>query len=336
MASSNFTLTPASQAFVDMRATSLGPWVLGGFVDSILMGIIFCQMYNYFVFRRTEYGMSRYYTYLVLFVTFLSTLKTAQAISVVYVQNVLAYANPDRAATLANDGWWQISVPFMTGIIGSVVQSFFAFRFYRLSNNWIVAFGLIYPAIILGLASVTISMYNIKINHAKAKVLWLLVHFVSVFIADVLITLGTTYTLRKRSTGLAVTSSLINRLLRMVFESAIPPTVIATIDLILTQTLGPQLLWHLLVNYSLSKVYVISLLYTLNSISEHRKDNSSRSREGYSNRVTRHGDVELAPRGEANIYIQTQTTTHISPKSPIAIRTLRTGDDAVEKSNYAF
>ncbi len=36
--------------------------------------------------------------------------------------------------------------------------------------------------------------------------------------------------------------------------------------MILTQTLKENLLWHLVLNYSLEKLYVISLLYTLNSI----------------------------------------------------------------------
>ncbi|KAJ7109522.1 hypothetical protein C8R44DRAFT_290686 [Mycena epipterygia] len=320
MSTSSITLSPTSQTFVDQRSTSLGPWVLGGFMDSILMGVICCQTYNYFTFRRTDQGLSRYYAHLVIFVTFLSILKTAQAIAVVWVQNVLQYANPDVATTLVNVAWWQISVPLMTGIIGSVVQSFFALRYFKLSRNWVVTI-MIGLAIILGLTAVSLSMHSITTHNTPAKVMWLLVHFVSVFVADLLITSGTFYTLRKRSTGLATTASLINRLLRMVFESAIPPTLIATIDLILTQTLGSKLLWHLFVNYSLSKVYVISLLYTLNCISEYRKDGSSRSNDGYSNRVTRRGDVELAARpGVDNIFIQTQVTTHISPNNAIAVR----------------
>jgi hypothetical protein len=51
------------------------------------------------------------------------------------------------------------------------------------------------------------------------------------------------------------------------FEAAIPPAVVATTDLILTQVLGPKLiLWHMPFNHGLGKIYVISLLYTLNSI----------------------------------------------------------------------
>ncbi|KAJ7741570.1 hypothetical protein DFH07DRAFT_943517 [Mycena maculata] len=313
---STIILSPASQVFIDTRTTSLGPWVLGGLMDSILMGIILFQVYNYFNFRRTEHGLSRYYMYLVIVVTFLSILKTSQAIAVVWVQNVLFFANPDIARTLLNIAWWQNSVTLM---ILETLE-----KLGRNDPN-------VWPSIIVG--------------DAKGKVMWLLVellgfkwssfadihtcqvHLVSVFAADSMITAGTSYTLRQRSTGLASTSSLINRLLRLVFESAIPPTLIATIDLILTQTLGSKLLWHVFVNYSLSKVYVISLIYTLNCISEYRQDHSqSRSHDGPHNRLTRHGDVELAPRNiEGNIFIQTQITTHVDR--------LKTGSDQTKSED---
>ncbi|KAJ7271929.1 hypothetical protein B0H12DRAFT_670388 [Mycena haematopus] len=322
MLASNITLSPASRVFVDTRSTSLGTWVLGGFLDSILMGVVFCQVYNYFLLRRTDRRLSWHYTSLVVFVTFLSMLKTTQAIAVVWVQNVQDYANPDVARTLVNDAWWQVSVAFMTGVIGSVVQSFFAFRYYKLARNWVVA-TIIGLAILLGLAAISMAMVCIVTKNVKAKVMWLMIHFVSVSTADILITTGTYYTLRTRSRGLTSATSLINRTLRMVFESAIPPTLIATTDLILSQTLGPKLLWHLVVNYALSKVYVISLLFTLNSIAEYRNDSALSQSTGYSNRVTKPSDVELAPesfKGSGGTFVETEATTHVFPGNIIDIR----------------
>ncbi|KAJ6502406.1 hypothetical protein C8R45DRAFT_618944 [Mycena sanguinolenta] len=347
MSTSNITLSPASRVFVDTRSTSLGPWVLGGFLDSILMGIVICQVYNFFLLRRADRGLSRYYTSLVVLLTFLSALKTTQAIAVVWVQNVQNYANPDVARNLVNDAWWQVSVAFMTGIIGCIVQSFFALRYYRLSRNWVVTV-VIGLAIILGLTGISMSMMCIITRNAEAKVMWLLIHFINVSVADILITFGTYYTLRTKSRGLAShvifhaiflvysmlrrTTSLVNRTLRMVFESAIPPTLIATIDLILSQTLGPKLLWHLFVNYALSKVYVISLLFTLNSIAGYRHDSTLSQSAGVSHRATKvrgdpclefprlklsqRGDVEHTPGSfKSGIFVETEVTTHVSPQN---------------------
>jgi len=324
-------LSPASAAFVRSRRTSLGPWVLGGFMDCIFLGVLLCQVYRFLRFRRTGTGLQqKYYFWLVIAVTFLSVLKTSQAIAIVWVQNVLDFANPDVARLLVSEAWYQVSVPLMTGIIGAIVQLFFCFRFYKLSGYWPVAI-VICCAIALGIAGVCLSLANIVSGNVKAKVMWLLVHLVSVFIADFLITIGTVYTLRRRNTGMANTVSLINRLLRLVFESAMPPAIIAMIDLILTQTLKSRLLWHLFVNYALAKLYPISLMYTLNSINEYRVKDST-SQEAYSLGQSRRGDIELGSRGakDNQILIQTHVSTHVSPSNPIEIHDFTRSVDAMQ------
>jgi len=194
---------------------------------------------------------------------------------------------------------------------------------------------------VLGVAGSGLTVVNIVNGNVKAKVMWLLVNLICVFLADLMITVGTYIALRRSSTGFATTISLVNRLSRMVWESALPPTILATMDLILTQTLGTKLLWHLLLNYPLGKVYVISLLYTLNCTNNYRREQTlstrSRSQEVYSFKdphVNKRGDVELSPRnvnGEG-IRVHTQITTHreastMSPMSksasPIDVRELR-------------
>ncbi|KAJ6601091.1 hypothetical protein DFH09DRAFT_1302400 [Mycena vulgaris] len=267
-------LTPASASFVARRVDTLGPWVLGAFTDCILMGVVFCQVYTFFTTKTPiKTGFQRYCYWLVLVVLFLSMLKTVQEMSVVWVQNVHDFANPDVARLRVVQAWWQVSTPLMTGVIGCVVQ----------------------------------------------------IHLVGVFVADFLITTGTFLALRRRASGLERTALLINRLVRMVFESAIPPTIIASIDLILTQTLGRKLLWHLLLNFALGKIYVISLLYTLNSINEYRREHNTHSYDIYSadghgvHGHSRRNDLELGSIGTKpdQIYIQTQVSvsTHVSPLS---------------------
>jgi len=252
----------------------------------------------------------------VVIVVFLSMLKTSQLMAVVWVQNVLEFANPDVARTLVAKAWWQVSVPLMTGIIGAIVQSFFCMRFFMLSRNWLVCVPIV-AAICLGLAGVCLSLSSILAGNSSMKVMWLMVHLIGVFVADLCITTGTIYSLQKRNSGLERTTVLINRLLRLVFESAFPPTLIATIDLIMTQTLGSKLLWHLFANMALGKVYVVSLLYTLNSINEYRVREQSTSQEVYSYNAGNRGSrpIELAPRTltKPEIFVQTQISTHISP-----------------------
>ncbi|KAJ7902551.1 hypothetical protein B0H14DRAFT_3422048 [Mycena olivaceomarginata] len=340
-------LIPASEAFVTNRTTSLGAWVLSGFLDSILLGVVLSQVGTFFKSGRSQEGLGRHYRWLVVVLTFLSILKTSQSIAIVWIQNVEDFMNPDVARLLVAKAWWQVSTPLMTGVIGILVQSFFALRFYMLVRNVFLILPIV-ATMLLGFAAICLQMNSILVGNAKAKVMWLLVHLVCVFLTDLFNTVGTCYALRSRdSSGLSSTSSLIHRLLRLVFESAIPPTVVAAIDLIMTQTLDSKhLLWHLLLNFAyaplakilltaaddfhrLAKLYVISLLYTLNSINEYRKNvlsgdprhflrltGTSRGPLGY-RQGSFHGDVELAHvRSKPDqIYVQTQVVTHVSPSS---------------------
>ncbi|KAJ7631682.1 hypothetical protein DFH06DRAFT_699743 [Mycena polygramma] len=320
---STIQLTPASAAFVANRVDTLGPWVLGAFTDCILLGVVFCQVITFYTTRspRKTTAFQRYCFWLVAVVLCLSVLKTCQEIAVVWVQNVHDFADPDVARLRVATAWWQVSTPLMTGVIGCVVQSFFCFRFWLLSRDFRSRY-LVIPIVCsmtVGITGICFTVYNILCGNVKAKVMWLLIHLTGVFIADFLITTGTIVILRKSASGLPSTNLLINRLLRLVFESAIPPTVIASIDLIMTQTLGPKLIWHLLLNFSLGKIYVISLLYTLNSINEYRRSTKDYSNEIYTSggRITRGvpSNVEFADLSATKdqIYIQTQVSTYISP-----------------------
>jgi len=246
-------------------------------------------------------------------------LKSAQAIAVVWVQNVANFANPDVARTLVFAAWWQVSVPLMTAITGFFVQAFFAFRFWMLTRRWYLLMPIL-AAMLLAITGAALSVVNIVLGNVKAKVMWLLVHLISVFLADLMITVGTYVTLKKSSTGFATTQSLVDRLMRMVFESALPPTILTLMDLILTQTLGTKLLWHLILNYPLSKAYIISLMYTLNCTNDYRRDQEattrsrSKSQDIYSFKdphTNRRGDVELSLRTpQQGIRVHTQVLTH--------------------------
>ncbi|CAK5278352.1 unnamed protein product [Mycena citricolor] len=331
--------SPASKAFMANRITALGAWVIAGFVDAILFGIVACQVVTFFQSYRRHKGIERHYGRLVLVVTVLATMKTAQSLGIIWAQTVVQWMNPDVAQTLVAKAWFEVSTPTMTAITAIIVQSFFTMRFYMLLRNFLYCIPIL-MSMMLSFAAVCLSLNSIVTNNTKAKIMWLLVHLVCTFCTDFMITVGTCLALQKRNSGgLASTTNLINRLMRLVFESAIPPTVgsarcqpgliaywpaqiAAGIDLIMTQILGPRLLWHLVINFALSKLYIISLLYTLNCINEYRRArelsggvNSSGSRGLHGPSVKR-GDIDLVQiRKPGQVLVETQIITHISPST---------------------
>ncbi|KAJ7249672.1 hypothetical protein C8J57DRAFT_687128 [Mycena rebaudengoi] len=286
-------LSPPAQAFVDNKVTSLGTWIIGAAIECILMGIVFCQTEHYFRNQRRQDKFWTHTTILVSWVLVLSMVKTTQVVKIIWEQNVIHFADPDVAMTLLATAWWQTTAPLMTGVIGFTVQSFYTLRFFRLTRNYFYT-ALIVCAMLLGIVGGGMSEHYISKALVKEKLRWFLIHFTSVTIADVLITIGTVMALYKRDTMM---TNVIKRLTRLMFEAAIPPAIVATTDLILTQVLGPKLiLWHMPFNHGLGKLYVISLLYTLNSIGDNRElgsRNTGMSGNTHLRFTGRQGDAEL-------------------------------------------
>ncbi|KAJ6479243.1 hypothetical protein C8R47DRAFT_1198279 [Mycena vitilis] len=313
---STIQLTPASAAFVANRVDTLGPWVLGAFTDCILLGVVFCQVVTFYTTRspRKTTPFQQYCFWLVAVVLCLSVLKTCQEIAVVWVQNVHDFADPDTARLRVATAWWQVSTPLMTGVIGCVVQSFFCFRFWLLSRDFRSRY-LVVPIVCsmtVGITGICFTVYHILSGDVKAKVMWLLIHLIGVFIADFLITTGTIVILRKSASGLPSTNLLVNRLLRLVFERTetdLAPTPQFLVRLPQARRIGQAVTEAL---SSLGKIYVISLLYTLNSINEYRRSTKDYSNEIYTSggRITRGvtSNVEFADLSATKdqIYIQTQ------------------------------
>ncbi|KAJ7799620.1 hypothetical protein B0H14DRAFT_3156409 [Mycena olivaceomarginata] len=271
--SSVINLSPPAQAFVDNKVTSLGTWTIGAAIECILMGIVFCQTEHYFRNQRRQDKFWTHTTILVSWALVLSMVKTTQVVKIIWEQNVIHFADPDVAMTLLATAWWQTTAPLMTGVIGFTVQSFYTLRFFRLTRNYFYT-ALIVCAMLLGIVGGGMSEHYIAKALVKEKLRWFLIHFTSVTIADVLITIGTVTALYKRDTMM---TNVIKRLTRLMFEAAIPPAAVATTDLILTQ------------------IYVISLLYTLNSIEDNRELGSRDTRMSGNThlRLTGRQDAEL-------------------------------------------
>jgi len=119
----------------------------------------------------------------------------------------------------------------------------------------------------------------------------------------------------------------VGRLSRGVWESALPPTILAALDLIASQTLGPNVIWHLVLNYPLGKLYAISLLYTLNSTNAYRLEQNlttrSRSQDIYSFKspASKQGEIELGTRNinSDRIRVHKTVTTYQEPSASDAL-----------------
>ncbi|KAJ7868684.1 hypothetical protein B0H13DRAFT_2558412 [Mycena leptocephala] len=298
-------LAPASAAFIANR-TTLGSWVLAGFLDCVVLYQLLTIFKACRAQRRRRSRLQKLYLCIVTAFTFLSLLNANGAGDIDRPDpDVYFFVDPDRVRTLVATAWCSFPhptvssdlAPFRLGLLDVLCRGEAQIPIapgiddlpgILLYQNWICCVPMVYAMCVwlaggclsVGRTSryeVTLERLSIVAGHTQAKV-----HLVDVFLADFLITTGTIVSPGRRASGLPRTTQLLNRILRMVFESAVPPTIIATTDLILTQTLGFKLLCHLLVNAGLGKIYVINLLYTLNSVNEYRERDQRSSDRVYS------------------------------------------------------
>ncbi|PVF94914.1 hypothetical protein CPB86DRAFT_788590 [Serendipita vermifera] len=272
-------LSPSSQIFVDNVRMTIGPWLIGALGDLFLQGILTVQTANYFTHLSGEPYRKR--TWLVIGLTILCILKSIQNILDVWGLTVEAFCDPDMASQLPWSKWQYYSAPLLTAIIAIIVQSFFVLRYWRLTKAWYICIPIIVGMILSIIGAVVIfallasspfspdnETHSAATMLAVTKLLrrWTLIHLISSILVDVAITTATAWHLYKQKPFVArLTSEMIDRLIRMVWQSALPPTlcVILTAIVIPPNPTFPE--YILMAPYGmLPKLYAISLMYTLN------------------------------------------------------------------------
>ncbi|KAF9457861.1 hypothetical protein BDZ94DRAFT_1272121 [Collybia nuda] len=300
----------------------LGPWLVGSSLDMLLQGILFCQFTTYFTWHHNDTSNMRT---AVVGLAFLTTIKSAQAFFLVW--NIFIYHFKDvKGAVLANyTAWWETGNALMVANIGLYVQIFFCHRLWNLSskNNWFVV--PIATILLFGYVSVCFATYYISEGSRASSMIvaWFAAHFSSVFVGDMLITLGTAYFLIKtRQEVLPQTVGMINSLIRLTFQTAAPAAICAMFNLMLTQIYtGSENLVAVGLNQLLPKLYAVSMMWTLNARRGMRL-NRGQILDSTSIHMRNDGNVELGIYNEpVRVHTQTEITRHIDSHSGDDIKT---------------
>ncbi|KAJ7279354.1 hypothetical protein C8J57DRAFT_1569957 [Mycena rebaudengoi] len=262
----------------------LGGWDLGTHADLVLQGILFAQFTNYW---------SRYYKsdplsqkLFVLGLCIATTFKSAHAMALVWFQNNEYFMDLNQAANMFLTNWMSQSNLLIGEIIVFSVQAFFCWRLWIISKNiYVVAFVVL--LFVFGLISAIVHtafkffgqmfVYSVTGDYLKptAKDIWSPIHFGTVVTGDVILSGSTIYFLLRRSQQAPLAAvGILNRLIRIAFQSAAPVTLCALANFICqtlylhNASLDATALWILLTGMMLPKIYAISALWTLNSRNE--------------------------------------------------------------------
>ncbi|KAH9910156.1 uncharacterized protein BXZ73DRAFT_83961 [Epithele typhae] len=249
--------TNATAPPLDVPA-SFGPFLIAVILDLFLYGIVSTQAFLYFTSYKSD---PQWMKVLVGIVVISDTLNSCLDIIAVYQPLVLHFG--DYQALMVTQ-WEFNSDPAITATIAFLVQSFFAWRVKVLTKNkWIV--GFIYTCAFVSFLggigttiAATIIPYIPDFHKFQSIInVWL----ASAVVADIAITTTLVFHLRKRKTGMKFTDTLINKITRLTIETGLLTALWALMDLIFFLVVPTAL--HLVFNFTLSKLYSISLLTSL-------------------------------------------------------------------------
>ncbi|GAA5992152.1 hypothetical protein JCM11641_003256 [Rhodosporidiobolus odoratus] len=254
----------AAPAIPDMDPT-IGAFLIGTIFSIFLAGVTCVQVVNYYEhFGRSDIKL------LVGVVTGLlicDLFHTAICSYTIYFWTVTHYGN---LASLVHAPWTFTWDPFLTGVVTSVVQLFYAWRVFVVSKRkWILpicigALSLLQLAFAVG---GTWKIYMLNREFARfdefryGVALWLL----AAAAADVLITASLIGYLHRAASNVHQRStSIVRRIMRITVETNGLTCLVAVADAILFVA-RPKQSWHVIPNLSLVKLYFNGCLVSLNA-----------------------------------------------------------------------
>lgn len=258
-------MSPLSGEEYEQVAYGLGPWLVGMALDWFFLGILTTQFSNYYSWygRKDGVGMKIAVGVLAL----LTTLKSIQAFSIVWIQQINYFTDIQGALALHETAWYHTGNIIMEASISFYVQCYFSYRLYALSKMWWIA-APIMVLYVLGLASaIVVTYYIASFIIDKQTEHWISVHYASAFVTDLLLSSATAwFLLTNRKHVLPQTASLLNALARLTFQTAALPAICAMINFIFVYTIGRT--FNNVVSVfiqALPKLYAISMMWTLNA-----------------------------------------------------------------------
>ncbi|KAF7351780.1 hypothetical protein MSAN_01611400 [Mycena sanguinolenta] len=314
----------------------LGPWLIGGCIDLVLMGVLCCQVTNYFTMYTSD-GRGLRLAVAVLFL--LNLLKSGEYFSAsLWIFLINHFGDIQYNLGLSATGWWDTANPLMVAILAFYVQCYFCTRLWAVSKNWWVV-GPIFLLFVFALLAMAIGTYYIQTLQNQQVTDWFAAHLSSVFAGDVILSGTTAYFLirTKKTVFSTQTAELLRALIPLTFQTAAPPAIIAMFNLIFSQLYRTKqpLLGYVEIGFNqvLPKLYAISMMYTLNARRAIRSKVSG-SRNGTSThepsfRQPRHGngDVEL---GRIEVTTQKEITRHVDVTDMFA------STHSIEESKVTF
>lgn len=266
-----------------------GVFLVAIFISLVLMGIIVVQTWNYYNMFPEDSKWLKLYVASVFLIDFLSTFFLLWWVYDLLINNwgnIVPY-------TLLH--WALASDPILEGLIGPLVQAYYAWRIHVISGTWWVSvLVLACSAMALGggiagtHAAATLTTFAELTNVKVIVIFWLL----PAAISDLIIAIALTYYLRQHKGRFQGSDKVLDKIIRLTVQNGLLTAVCAVVDVIMYFTVPTP--YHIAFTFILPKLYANTVLSSLNSRTAIRRDLSSANRsdgQTYSTNAPYRGQV---------------------------------------------
>ncbi|EIW59056.1 uncharacterized protein TRAVEDRAFT_71266 [Trametes versicolor FP-101664 SS1] len=240
---------------------TFGAALIGLIVGAVLFGITILQTFTYFGNYNED---SRIVKSLVIILTVLDALHLVLCTRTIYWYLITNFTDADN---LDKTTWSMALQTDCNGLIGLIVEVFFARRVWMMSHNWLITgVILVLAALHFGLGVVFTAQSFILGRFSKFKSLtWVTcLGLGAAAAADILIAGAMCYYLYRKRTGLKKTDSLVTTLMLYSINTGLATSIIGTISVISFGAMPTNFVW-LGFFWIMGKCYVNSFLALLNS-----------------------------------------------------------------------
>ncbi|KAF9447614.1 hypothetical protein P691DRAFT_802142 [Macrolepiota fuliginosa MF-IS2] len=237
-----------------------GPMLIGLVFNILLYGTMLAQVYIYFTtYKKDRTWMKTLVILLLIIDTFNSVMDT-----IFVYDGLVTHFGDIQYIGLAN--WYLAADPVTTGVVGVIVQLFYAWRIYVLIQSWILVLLVVSVSLAGGIGATYITF---KVTVTPDYTQWGAWHGIDVIwlgcagAADILITMSLVWYLRGHKTGFKNSDMVVDRIIRITMQTGLLTSMVAITNLAVF--IGDPTGTHLIVNTPLCKLYTNSLMSSLNA-----------------------------------------------------------------------
>jgi len=238
-----------------------GAILIGLVVGSILFGVSTLQTHLYYQkFPNDSIWIQRF----VLFIWFVDAMHVVLCTHTMYHYLVTNFNNPPALTTTV----WSLALQTdCNGLIGMLVELFFARRVYKLSGNVILTLIICILSLVhftLGVYFTVMSLIFQEFSRLPSLIWVTCLGLGSAAVADLLIAGSMVFFLKRARTGIPRTDSIITTLIVYAINTGLATSIVAVICVICFALMPINFIW-LSFFWILGKLYANSLLANLNA-----------------------------------------------------------------------